>query len=361
MIPKNIRQIGEGESSRKVYIEDYVITFLKQVQKKLSGTSRSVSLYGNIFENNGNTYVIVKGAMAAGDTPGDYFQDCMLVGQAVVMRESAGLGKLADSADILSSNNGKQSIYYEIRENDSDDEKTHKNDIFESSNLFFLERGKLEPLRTYYLFYEKNDAMQEYLIEWNTKDSADNKESTRDNAVSTFRKNYYEKQEYFMQKKISAYFYVLSTFMLIVSCVIGVSMINSYEKMKNLEAAMSHLTVVMNEQKLPDTTMELPQASAPLPVENDEETEEETAEEAASDSPKETSQQESEGLQDDGVQEAVAAQDVSGQVYIVQEGDTLANISRKFYNTNQRVDEICVINNIADPNKIVMGEKIILP
>ena len=34
-IPKNIRQIGSNDSSKKVYIEDYVLTHLKK--KKMFG------------------------------------------------------------------------------------------------------------------------------------------------------------------------------------------------------------------------------------------------------------------------------------------------------------------------------------
>lgn len=379
MIPKNIRQIGEGDSSRRVYIEDYVITFLKQIQKKLSGSSRSVSLYGNIFEENGITYVIVKGASAPSDKE-KYFKDAAVVGQAVIMRDSGGLGKLAQMSGMLSPDAPGRSVYYEIRENDLEDLQSHRNDIFECSSLFFLERGKLEPLKTYYLFYEKNDPMQEYLIEWNSKGQELKTENAGDNAVSTFRKNYYEKQEFFMQKKLMAYFYALSCFMLIISCVIGISMINSYGKMKNLETAMSHLAMAISEQRLPDAetaqqtdnpavtawTREEPRYDAAIETEvqpvtdQTENAVQENGDETGTAVGQETDRP-TEEAQDAVTVQQQAVETVSGQVYVVQEGDTLADISRKFYNTNQKVDEICNKNNIKDPNKIVMGEKIILP
>ena len=35
-LPKNVRQIGEPEENRKIYIEDYVITYLKRFAKELA-------------------------------------------------------------------------------------------------------------------------------------------------------------------------------------------------------------------------------------------------------------------------------------------------------------------------------------
>lgn len=47
--------------------------------------------------------------------------------------------------------------------------------------------------------------------------------------------------------------------------------------------------------------------------------------------------------------------------YRVQKGDSLIAISRRFYGTDEKVIEICRLNNIKDPNQIQPGQNIILP
>jgi LysM repeat protein len=48
----------------------------------------------------------------------------------------------------------------------------------------------------------------------------------------------------------------------------------------------------------------------------------------------------------------------SGQTYYVKKGDTLRKIAAKF---NTTVEAILQINNIADPNRIYVGQAITLP
>lgn len=57
------------------------------------------------------------------------------------------------------------------------------------------------------------------------------------------------------------------------------------------------------------------------------------------------------------VQEALARP----ESYQVQKGDSLIAISRRFYGTDEKVIEICRLNNIKDPNQIRPGQNILLP
>lgn len=47
--------------------------------------------------------------------------------------------------------------------------------------------------------------------------------------------------------------------------------------------------------------------------------------------------------------------------YEVEKGDTLYTISQKIYGDTSRVEKICEVNQISDPDKIRSGQKIILP
>ena len=57
------------------------------------------------------------------------------------------------------------------------------------------------------------------------------------------------------------------------------------------------------------------------------------------------------------VQEALA----HPESYQVQKGDSLIAISRRFYGTDEKVIEICRLNNIKNPNQIQPGQNILLP
>lgn len=57
------------------------------------------------------------------------------------------------------------------------------------------------------------------------------------------------------------------------------------------------------------------------------------------------------------VQEALARP----ESYQVQKGDSLIAISRRFYGTDEKVIEICRLNNIKGPNQIQPGQNILLP
>ena len=51
------------------------------------------------------------------------------------------------------------------------------------------------------------------------------------------------------------------------------------------------------------------------------------------------------------------------RTYVVQSGDTLFSISRKFYKSSKRWKEILEANrkNIRDPKKLTVGEKLVIP
>ena len=54
---------------------------------------------------------------------------------------------------------------------------------------------------------------------------------------------------------------------------------------------------------------------------------------------------------------------VGGEVYVVQKGDTLYRLARRFYNDQSRWREIWEANRtrLPDPNKLPVGMKLIIP
>ena len=62
-LPKNIRQIGERDQSVRLYLEDYVNTYLKRLYPRGGQDLRVGLLLGNIEEHDGTPYLFVDGAM----------------------------------------------------------------------------------------------------------------------------------------------------------------------------------------------------------------------------------------------------------------------------------------------------------
>ena len=59
---------------------------------------------------------------------------------------------------------------------------------------------------------------------------------------------------------------------------------------------------------------------------------------------------------------ASSANVVSRQAeYTVREGDTLATVCRMYYGNLDKLQEICDVNGILDPNTILPGQKLVLP
>ena len=64
--PKNIKQIGDVSSDKKIYIEDYVMTYLKKSPSGEDNVKYGV-LLGDVKRAKGNVYIFVKGMVEVRD------------------------------------------------------------------------------------------------------------------------------------------------------------------------------------------------------------------------------------------------------------------------------------------------------
>ena len=167
-IPKNIRQIGDNKSKRKIYVEDYVMTNLKKKPDIEDGIKYGV-LLGDIKRSKGNTYVFIRGMVETreiiensiifnDDTWAtiykdikNYFQDLEIVGWFVsvpytVKNEMSSIQKIH-----LDNFAGNDKVCYLS-------DRTEHEDGF-----FSFEDGMLKKQLGYYIFYEKNEKMKKYL------------------------------------------------------------------------------------------------------------------------------------------------------------------------------------------------------
>lgn len=173
--------------------------------------------------------------------------------------------------------------------------------------------------------------------------------------------------------------YVASACLVLILIIMGVSMVNSFDRMKTVQSTLEALADTSDEVETRETSGSVTAVTS----------EEQTGEGDTSDdqavgsddgqAPDDQSAQENDG-QDQSSQDArnssgltdengtdssdentASEENGSNGVYIVEEGDTLAIISRKMYGDVDHVDAICRMNGITDGNLIYVGQKLLLP
>lgn len=67
-LPKNIRQVGNAPGNYKIYVEDYVMTYLRRIASPGNMNCRGAILLGKVYDENGTKVIFVSGAV---DVPGE--------------------------------------------------------------------------------------------------------------------------------------------------------------------------------------------------------------------------------------------------------------------------------------------------
>ena len=64
-LPKNIRQVGKPGEKIKIYVEDYVITYINQIARESTDKQRLAVLLGKNGKNKEDTVAFINGAVEA--------------------------------------------------------------------------------------------------------------------------------------------------------------------------------------------------------------------------------------------------------------------------------------------------------
>ena len=62
-LPKNIRQVGNAPGNYKIYVEDYVMTYLRRIASPGNMNCRGAILLGKVYDENGTKVIFVSGAV----------------------------------------------------------------------------------------------------------------------------------------------------------------------------------------------------------------------------------------------------------------------------------------------------------
>lgn len=241
-VPRNIRQVGQPSSDCKIYVEDYVYSYLAKDWKDTESKGKMAILLGKSNWKDGTFYIFLKSTIVV--------EDMEISGEYLSLKDEVW-GKIYEEMKeyfpgqevigwYLSLPGGGLKVTDMIKRIHlthfgGNDKVLYLADLEEQDNAFFIYRnGRMEKQAGYYIFYEKNEPMQEYLLEKNPKASVDYTGKPQDRAVNDFRKIIARKREEKEAHDTSKTFHILTVGAAAAVVVLGVMWLQRTSLLNNL-------------------------------------------------------------------------------------------------------------------------------
>lgn len=219
-IPRNICRVGQPDHDRKVMVEEYVLSFLQELMKQ-EKEPQMIVFYGDGYEQDGIRYYFLKGAAAHRAAGGNlnkmdeyyfrtigsqYFSQLKAIGWYYM--DASGAEPLAMLRDMKEQN--------------------------------------FKGLGGYYIYFEKNECMEEYMLQRQKNEIYVSKKSRKKETPPGMPN--------LLKKAVPPILAVqilnmISLCILIICCIIAVTTLNQYDKMRQLEETVTYLEISMEEQK----------------------------------------------------------------------------------------------------------------
>lgn len=370
-LPKNIRQIGSPAGHTKVYIEDYVITFLNSLSMDKNTYVRGAILFGEKKQIGNDLVIFIRGAIEGQNLELDL--DETVFDDEVWREIYQQKERLFSGLDVIGW--ALLRMGFSVRLNDKI-KKTHFEnfpgegkvlymmDDLEGEDAFYVFRGEdLSRQNGYYIYYEKNPMMQNYLVE-RRQDIKEVQtyekmmESRRDEKlIQQFREKISKKTKSNQRKgrirNISTAAAV--TIMMIMGGTMyyyaGQDQSINFKEVVN--GAVHTMGKGVSDQISTKSSIKSSTTSVKITK--------------TLDSATQTSihKKEQKTTQPTIKQKQKTQKVSSGQyksyTYTVKSGETLVSISRKVYGTQKLVQRIKKANALSDENQIYPGQKLIIP
>ncbi len=379
-LPKNVRQVGNVCDTPKIYVEDYVDTYLNQMKEQAKEDVVGVFLVGEILTIEDQDCVCVTGAVqmqgldtAAPDVKiGDeilergkkdceeYFPGQSLVGWFLIT-PGRPLGLNSNLVKLHEKMFPRKHTLLVLKDAVGDEE------------LYFAYKyNELMQMGGHYIFYEKNPSMQNYMIITRRQNGVTPFEMVEDRAAKDFRSTIKERMEIQERRGNSRFVYATSVLLVVVVLAIGISAMNNYDKMNSVQTSIETLSKSVLQTADGDAQAEgeneSAQGQAAAPAEQSDAVQEQnTAVIDSGTAPAETQEEYVEPQVESAAQETqpvvstIQEELTEEDYYIVQKGDTLDRISEKIYGTTAEVEAIQKMNGLSDGNLIFIGQKLLLP
>lgn len=245
-LPKNIRQIGERDQIVKLYVEDYVNTYLRRLYPAGGQDLRVGLLLGSVEMNDGTPYIFIDGAME--------MEDVTEQGQKVVFSELAwkkayqSVEQLfpkrsiqgwflcgAPGNDLSPLNYWKQHVQYFQGPN----KLMYLSSSAEGDeSVYITSEDGFYKLCGYSIYYERNQMMQDYMVL--RKDVKRIESGSDEKVIQEFRKRMDEhKDEVTDRHQTLGLLRGMCMAMSIVILAGGIVMFNNYERMQEMESVIA--------------------------------------------------------------------------------------------------------------------------
>lgn len=424
--PKNKKQIGRIGKGDKIYIEDYAVTYLNQIARSPETQNGLAGLFGTCREVEGVKEYYIYSAIyqecertPEGGLPrevvqkiirmrGEIFSEYFFLGWALIYSESKGTMWESCYRSRLESLMGKPEVLMTLKCKSCEEH-------------FYLYPTEM-PKETegYFIFYEQNDAMQNYLIGWHSDNNKDKCDEEGDNVAESCRNYYKEKKAKQFRARLAGMAVAATALLLLFVVGTTVQGLNEYEEIQEVGQAFGETEetdeetanelipiqweetstesenneVALKEEMTESAENEVQEESVLAesvaqedaePVESMAQKESVPAESIAQEenvSSESVVQEETDSMEsvpaenvvqqepvtfetvkeeNEQIEEVVLIEEMQYVTYEVSKGDTLYGICVRFYGNLYRVQEICELNNIKDMNNILYGQKILLP
>lgn len=405
-LPKNIRQIGERDQVVKLYMEDYVITFLKRLYPVGGQDLRVGLLLGNVEMHEGTPYIFIDGAMEMEGVTNE--------GENVEFTESAWKKAYEDIEEMFPKrtvqgwflcglqgcqlsplNYWKQHGQYFPGKY----KMMYLNSGLEGEeSVYITSEDGFYKLQGHCIYYERNQMMQDYMIRCKAVRRVET--GTNESVIRDFRQRMEDrKTEVTAKRNTIGLLGGLCSALSVVVMAGGIVMFNNYQKMREMESTV--VSVLPEGSKiLPELKEDLKQQAGTVGAGTQEQdviveeasgdvypteesgtliiTQETLGSSKGTQAPSEqgetlgkpasaqtggktTATKETKAQSESKPKAEQAAAGAGTGSYIVQEGETLYGICKKLYHNLNNIDEICRLNGLDNQDKIVSGQKLILP
>lgn len=271
-------------------------------------------------------------------------------------------------------------------------------DTAEQEEAFFrYENNFLVRQSGYYIYYEKNTQMQNYMLEKNPEIQEESQETVQDDAVRAFRsliqkKKKEEPEE--TEEKTSVFSYAATACIVLALAVVGVRFYRNYQVGQNIEGEtrtasadimqeteITQIPAASVQQVTPTSWAELTESPKITPTaeptliptvtisaeeaqiykeESDTRKAQRRIQQKKQNEEESTGQDNSGQASSDQDSETTSAMQTRGS-YTIRPGDTLYQISIENYGTMDKVADICRANGISENEIIYPGQIIVLP
>ena len=386
-MPKNIRQIGEPDPVLRLYMEDYVNTYLKRLESAGKGI-RAGLLMGTRENRDDRICIFIDGALEMEiESPDgervEFSKDAWK--KAYEEAEKCFPGRKVNGWFICGDPEcGLDPLHYW---------RQHNTYFSGNSQLMYLNSGPegeeavytassdgFYRLKGYSIYYERNQRMQDYMIR--RKDIMRTEEGVNDQAIRNFRKKLEERHDTADRNKSTAGFLTGVCGVLAVAFRAGtVATYSNYQKLHQMEDVI--VSALPRElrgepaiqeakgQVYPTAGLERASTDSSQPLKTQAEQIETSKEE---DKPAETSsaaaknvsssESPSESKEMETAKEAAASKGVSVagyKTYQVEQGETLYGICVRLYQGSKYLEEICRVNGLENPDSIYAGQVLLVP